>query len=134
MEFVVGAGLSVAVFIFALLTGFDRDRVFYPTLLIVTASYYSLFAVMGTSVHALSTETLVASLFVAMAVIGFKKNLWLVGAAFVGHAIFDFFHQRLIDNSGMPASWPGFCLTFDICLAACFALLLTRRSGFAKTA
>ena len=49
MEYLIGAGLALAVCAFALLAGFDRDRVFYPTLLIVVASYYILFAAMGAS-------------------------------------------------------------------------------------
>jgi hypothetical protein len=34
----------------AALVGFDRDRAFYPTLQVVIASYYVLFAVMSDSV------------------------------------------------------------------------------------
>ena len=61
MEYLIGAVLAAVVFAFARLIGFDRDRVFYPTLLIVIATYYILFAVIGTSVHALLIESLVAS-------------------------------------------------------------------------
>ena len=81
MEYLIGVVLAAVVVAFAMLTGFDRDRVFYPTLLIVIATYYILFAAMGTSEHALLTESLVATLFLAVAVAGFKKNLWLVAAA-----------------------------------------------------
>ena len=44
MEYLIGAVLAAVVFAFARLVGFDRDRVFYPTLLIVIATYYILFA------------------------------------------------------------------------------------------
>ena len=47
MEYLIGVVLAAVVCAFAMLTGFDRDRVFYPTLLIVIATYYILFAVMG---------------------------------------------------------------------------------------
>jgi len=33
-----------AVYVVAMVTGFDRERVFYPTLLIVVRHYYILFA------------------------------------------------------------------------------------------
>ena len=47
MEYLVGVILGLVVGGFATTSGFDRDRAFYPTALIVIASYYSLFAVMG---------------------------------------------------------------------------------------
>jgi hypothetical protein len=47
MEYLVAVILGLVVGAFATTTGFDRDRAFYPTVLIVVASYYALFAVMG---------------------------------------------------------------------------------------
>ena len=45
--YVVGAVLAPLVSGFARLVGLDRDRAFYPTVLIVVALYYVLFAVMA---------------------------------------------------------------------------------------
>lgn len=39
MEYLIGVGLAVVVCVFATLVGFDRDRVFYPTLVAVIATY-----------------------------------------------------------------------------------------------
>src|SRR2546429_78612 len=64
MEYLIGVGLAVVVCTFAMLAGFDRDRVFYPTLLTVIATYYILFAVMGSSTPALAIESAVAGAFV----------------------------------------------------------------------
>jgi hypothetical protein len=50
MEYVIGLILSLAVAGFAALIGFDRERAFYPTGLIVIAAYYVLFAAMGGSI------------------------------------------------------------------------------------
>ena len=83
MEYLIGAGLAVVVCAFALLAGFDRDRVFYPMMLTVIATYYILFAVIGSSMLALALERLTASVFLALAVVGFKKNLWLIVAVLV---------------------------------------------------
>src|SRR3954453_22419221 len=113
MEYLIGMGLAVAVCVFALLTGFDRDRVFYPTVVIVNATYYVLFAVMGNSPAALAIESAVAGGFVALAVAGFKKNLWIAAAGLAGHGVFDFFHHWFIQNPGVPVWWPGFSLSFD---------------------
>ena len=132
MEYVIGIGLAVVVCAFAMLVGFDRDRVFYPTLLTVIATYYILFAVIGSSTPALVLESLIAGAFLALAVAGFKNSLWLIVAALVAHGVFDFIHHRLIQNPGVPVWWPGFCLSFDVLAGAFLAMLLIRRSGFAS--
>ncbi|HKU23990.1 MAG TPA: hypothetical protein VJQ54_00895 [Candidatus Sulfotelmatobacter sp.] len=129
MEYLVGVGLALLVCAFAMLVGFDRDRVFYPTLVIVVATYYILFAAMAASMQALGMESLVALIFLALAVAGFKRSLWLVVAALVGHGVFDFFHPRIIENPGVPLWWPGFCLSFDVLAGGFLALLLARRPG-----
>ena len=129
MEFLIGAVLAAVVCAFALLTGFDRDRAFYPTMLIVVASYYVLFAAMGASTQTLLIESLVTGLLVMVAVVGFKSNLWLVAAALAGHGVFDSFHHRLIDNPGVPAFWLGFCMSFDIVAGMWLAALLATRKS-----
>jgi hypothetical protein len=132
MEYLIGVILSLAVFAFALVTGLDRDRVFYPTLLPVIATYYILFAVMGDSVHAIWIESLVAGSFLAIAVAGFKTNLWFVAAALAGHGVFDFFHHLFIENPGVPVWWPGFCMAFDIVAGGFLCVLLIKRSNFSR--
>ncbi len=89
MEYLIGLALSVAVAGFATAIGLDRERAFYSTALIVIASYYVLFAVMGGSTRALWIEIAVASGFLLFAVLGFKRNLWFAVAAIIGHGVFD---------------------------------------------
>jgi hypothetical protein len=114
VEYLIGVVLAAVVCAFAMLAGFDRERVFYPTMLIVIAAYYILFAVMGKSTPALVIESLVAGAFVVLAVVGFRKNLWLIAAALVAHGIFDFFHHLFVQNPGVPVWWAGFCMPFDV--------------------
>lgn len=132
MEYMIGVGLAVVVCAFAMLAGFDRDRVFYPMLLTVIATYYILFAAIRSSAPALALESLIAGVFLALAVAGFKKNLWLIVAALAGHGVFDFFHHLFIQNAGVPLWWPGFCLSFDVLAGGFLAMLLMRRSRFAS--
>lgn len=124
MEYSIGVGLALAVAVFARAIGLDRDRAFYPTVMIVIASYYGLFAIMGGSMAALALESVVIAGFVLASVLGFKLNLWLVVAALASHGVFDFFHGHLIANPGVPAFWPGFCLTYDVTAAAYLAWML----------
>jgi hypothetical protein len=74
MEYLIGVILSLAVAGSAAVIGFDRERAFYPTVLIVIASYYVLFAAMGASRRTLIVEIVVAGCFLLVAVLGFKKN------------------------------------------------------------
>jgi hypothetical protein len=128
MEYLIGGLLALAVAGLATVVGLDRGRAFYPTVLIVIATYYVLFAVMGASGRILGMEIAVATGFSLLAIVGFKKNLWLVAAALVGHGIFDFVHHLVIDNPGVPHWWPGFCLAYDGIAGAWLALRLMTRS------
>ena len=132
MEYLIGLMLSLVVAGVATIAGFDRDRAFYPTVLIVIASYYVLFAVMGASGRTLVIEIFAASGFLLFAILGFKRNLWLVVAAIVGHGVFDFVHHLLIQNPGVPRWWPGFCLAFDVILGGSLAVHLVKSSRLSR--
>ena len=124
MALLIGALLAFAVGLFARVSGLDRDRAFYPTVTIVIASFYSLFAVMGASTRALLLESLVAGAFVAVAVLGFRSSLWVVVIALGAHGVFDLAHGSVLSNPGVPSWWPASCLTFDATAAAYLAWLL----------
>jgi hypothetical protein len=47
VAFLIGAVLALSVGLSATFIGLDRDRAFYPTVMVVIATYYGLFAVMG---------------------------------------------------------------------------------------
>lgn len=132
MAYLVGALLALAVSGMATLSRLDRDGAFYPTVMIVIASYYALFAVMGGSGHALGVETAVITVFLAASLVGFKYSLWLLVAALAAHGVFDAFHDQLITNPGVPAWWPPFCLTYDVVAAGYLGYLLVRRGGAAQ--
>ena len=81
MPLIVGTVLALAAGLFATAVGLDRDRAFYPTVMIVIAVIYSLFAVMGGSTHALVLDSLAGGAFIAGAVVGFRSSLWIVAVA-----------------------------------------------------
>lgn len=128
MEYVIGAGLAIAICTFAAAVGLDRQRAFYATMVLVVATYYVLFAILGGTVRSLLSESLVAITFFVIAAVAFKKSEWLIVAGLVGHGVFDGFHHLLVDNAGVPAFWPGFCLSFDVLAGGFLAWLLVRRS------
>jgi hypothetical protein len=129
---IVGALLAFSIGLLTSGFGLDRDRALYPVVTIVIASYYSLFAVIGGSPRAIVLESLIAAVFLAIAVAGFKRSLSVVVVALAGHGIFDLTRDAVIFNPGVPSWWPEFCLTYDVTAAAFLAWLL--RSGRIRAA
>ena len=126
MPYVVGVLLSVGVALFARTVGLDRDRAFYPTVMIVIAVYYVLFAAMSGSLETVLLESMVMMAFTTAAVIGFKSSPWIVVGALAGHGVFDALHGEVIENSGVPVWWPAFCAAYDLGAAAGLAWLVKR--------
>jgi hypothetical protein len=126
LPYIVGIVLSIAVAVFARWVGFDRDRAFYPTVLIVIASYYVLFAAMVGSVETVLFESILMTLFVIAAVAGFKGSPWIVVGGLAAHGVQDSVHNYIVANAGVPAWWPAWCLAYDVGAAAALAWLLMR--------
>ncbi len=120
----IGALLALAVGLLATASGLDRDRAFYPTVMIVIASLYALFAVLGGSTTALVLESLIGAAFIAAALLGFRSSLWLVAVALAAHGVFDLVHGTVVSNPGVPSWWPAFCLTYDVTAAGYLGWLL----------
>jgi hypothetical protein len=127
MEYLIGFLVAIAVFALGRFAGFDRDRAFYATITIVVAHYYALFALVAGSMSALSHELWPMAAFIVAAVVGFKRSPWIIAGALFAHGVFDIFHGGLIANPGVPAWWPGFCMTYDFVAPIGMAWLL--RSG-----
>lgn len=126
MEYIIGFVLALGISIGATAIGFDRERSFYPTVLMVIALLYALFATMAGSTKALLLELLPGALFIIAAVSGFKASLWWAVGGLIGHGVFDFVHGHFISNPGVPVWWPGFCGTYDIVAGVYLAVLLNR--------
>jgi hypothetical protein len=108
---IVGACLAFAVGVLATVVRLDRDRAFYPTVAIVIASLYSLFAVMGGSTRALVIESMVGVGFIALAVFGFRTSLWVVAAALGLHGVAD--HQSTQPGGSLTSAGSGGGFTGD---------------------
>ena len=118
MELLIGSTLALFLGAATSALGMDRERVFYPTVLIVVASSYLLFAAVGSSGEPLLPELGVAALFIALALWGWRRHLWWVVAGLAGHGLMDAVHPLLVHNPGVPRSWPGFCMAYDLLAAA----------------
>lgn len=110
----IGLGVALLIIVFAKFTQFERDRAFFPTILIIIASYYILFSIMAA--HSLTQELIVASGFLFIAVFGSYKSLTLIACGIMGHGIYDIFHFLYLNQSVAPQWWPSFCAVVDLTL------------------
>jgi hypothetical protein len=129
---VVGVLLAVGVAALGKFTRFDEDRSFYSTVLVIIASYYVLFAILGGSGHALVWELVVAVGFSAVAIIGALYLPMLVGIGITAHGLFDLVHHVLIEDPGVPTWWPSFCGSIDVALGL-WVVTITRSRAKWKT-
>jgi hypothetical protein len=127
MEYAIGIIAAVSVGLFATWIGFDKERCFYPVVLIVIATLYILFAAMAKSSVALLAEAAPMVMFIAAAGVGFRRTLWIVVAGLALHGVFDFFHHAMITNPGVPPWWPGWCLAYDVTAAIYLTILIWAR-------
>ena len=128
MPIVVGVLLAIAIAALAKFTRFDEERSFYSTVLVIIASYYVLFAVLGGSNHALVWELVIAIAFSTVAIIGALFLPTLVGAGIMAHGLFDLVHDMIIENPGVPTWWPTFCGSIDVFLGLWVILLAHSRT------
>ena len=128
MEFIVGITLALLFCSAAAGLGMDRERVFYPAVVMAVASYYLAFAVADGRRGVMLSEVTIAAVFIVAAVAGFKRSPWIAVAALAGHGLMDLFHAHLVHNTGVPHAWPGFCASFDVTAGAVVALVMLARA------
>ena len=85
MPLVLGVLAGLATALLGGATGLDRDRAYYPTLLMVIAAYYILFAAMAGSPSVLARESIAMAAFFAVAIAGFRRSLPLVAGGLLAH-------------------------------------------------
>ncbi|HEX7930253.1 MAG TPA: hypothetical protein VF470_05030 [Sphingomicrobium sp.] len=124
MPLLIGIVLAVVVAVFARVVGFDRDRAFYPTVLIIVGALYVLFAVMAGGGPGLVPELIGFAIFAGLAVVGFRTSLWIVAAGLAAHGVFDFVRYNWFPGPGAPEWWPGFCGGYDVAAAIALAAIL----------
>ena len=70
MAYLIGLVLALAVSAYATMLRLDRDGAFYPTVLVVVASYYILFAAIGEGAGGYERVILIESLIAGVFVVG----------------------------------------------------------------
>ena len=78
------------------------------------------------SIQTVVLESAVMMVFVIAAVAGFKGSAWIIVGALAGHGGQDAFHGHIVENAGVPAWWPVWCLACDVGAAAVLGWFLMR--------
>ena len=112
------SALSMVLFIMACgkWLHFDRDRSYYPTILMVIALAYLLLAVLDGRSDVILAEFLFASLFIVGAILGSLYSNQLVAILLIAHGLFDLIHPYLVANEAVPGWYALFCLVVDLLL------------------
>ena len=118
--------MALAVGILATVSGMDRDRALYPVTLIAIAALYGLFGAIDGTPAVIVAEVAGMVPFAALALLGFRRSLWVVVFGLAGHGVYDLLHAHIVDDAGVPAWWPVFCLAYDVTAALYLAFLLGR--------
>lgn len=132
IAFITGSVLALSVGLLATFIGFDRERAFYPTVMIVIASYYVLFALMTDSNNFPLIEIAVFAAFSLASIYSFLHSIWLVVFMLVGHGILDLVQTKTNTSSGVPVWWPEFCSSYDFVAAAFLAIRLKKYRAYTK--
>lgn len=116
----------------------ETTRWAYPALLVTFPVYYWIFAVVVSDYSALPGELVASVAFFAIAYVAYAfrsfATLLLLSVGYVAHAAYDFHHDALLSNSGVPTWWPEFCGSVDVLLGfyvAWLAFALRRRAAIA---
>jgi hypothetical protein len=134
MSYAIGILLAVVTIVLCVRAGFER-RTFFTAVACVNATYYVLFAVLDGSGLVILVESAWSLVFMALALVGFRRSPLLIALVIASHGAFDLLHSHVVSDAGVPAWWPSFCMTYDV-TAGLLLLLLTQqtKTGFRRGA
>ncbi|MEE4208096.1 MAG: hypothetical protein V2I43_02370 [Parvularcula sp.] len=117
----VGAGLAALLLITAWGSELHRNRGFYATLLIAISFFYPVFAWERFQLTEMLFQLAIAAAFVAIAVIGYRRDAAIIVLGLFMHAGYDV--VAVIADVHAPSLWQEFCFSFDLTIAAGARLL-----------
>lgn len=121
----IGMGLTGAALAAMRVTGLHAERGAQAAALIAIALFYIVFAVEHGGAADIAVQSLLALVFVALALWGFQRSLWWVVVGLGAHGIYDVaFHGHAANPA--PDWWGPFCLGVDLVLAATLAVWIRR--------
>lgn len=105
----------------------EQTKWAYPILFATFPIYYCVFALYDPDYAALLNEFMVGVAFLTIAYVTYKfrsfATLQLLAIGYVIHAAYDFYHDALFVNAGVPTWWPEFCGSIDVLIGGYVAYL-----------
>ncbi|HBA67343.1 MAG TPA: hypothetical protein DCZ48_14420, partial [Methylococcaceae bacterium] len=136
--FTIGIVIAVIVVLRFRARRLEKTKWAYPLFLATFPVYYWVFAVYVSDYAALLNELMASIAFLIIAYVAYKfrscATLLLLAAGYVAHAAYDFYHNALFVNYGVPTWWPEFCGSVDVLIGGYVAYLafsLPRRVAIA---
>jgi len=130
VPFVIGIVLTIGLLSVSWITGLYRERGVYVVTLIAIAFFYIVFALEHGDTTVVIVNTIVAALFVVLALFGYMRSLMLVALGLILHGVFDGVYL-LSSTNPSPEWWGPFCFAVDIALGT-FLILLIKTSKIAN--
>lgn len=118
MEYLAGISLAIAIAAFAKRFDLEKEKFFYPLILVAIALIYLVFGAFDGRAAVFTIEAIYACLFILAAMAAAWKWPLIAGVAILLHGLFDLAHHLLLENTGVPDWYPGFCAAVDIPLGA----------------
>ncbi len=131
MEFIAALIVTGSILGAGFLLGYNRDRSYYSTILIVIALIYVLFGFMEGEPRRIIVEAVIALLFIVAAIIGERLTHMITGLFIILHGIYDVFHPQLLPGEAVPTWYPLFCLYVDLMLG--FSVIIMNARGLLRT-
>lgn len=123
----IGIFIAVIVVLRFRVKKLEKTKWAYPMLLATFPIYYWLFALYASDYIALLYELMTSLAFFVIAYVAYKfrsfATLLLLGIGYIAHAAYDFYHDALFVNSGVPTWWPEFCGSVDVLIGGYIAYL-----------
>lgn len=101
-----------------------NEKKFYSLTLIPIALIYIGFSYYYGNLSALHAEIVGVIIFSVLALLGQFMSSWILVVAYVGHGLWDVFHEIFIEGIGdgipwtqVPQGYAAFCLVYDVIIA-----------------
>jgi len=121
--FIIGLILTIGLISVSWITGLYRERGVYAVTLIAIAFFYIVFALEHGDTNAVVFNTVVAALFVVLALFGYLRSLTVVAFGLILHGVFDGIYL-LSSTNPSPEWWAPFCFAVDIALGIFLVFLI----------
>jgi len=115
LPFLAGIAFALLAIVLLRLSGMSRDRATGPVMLVAIALFYPVFAVDHGGLPAFAVQVMIAALFTAVAILGYRTRLAWVGVGMIAHGLFDAVAHTAL-NSPAPGWWGPFCIGIDVVL------------------